>query len=87
MMQVAEGLFHLLEKGTSAVMVVREAAQRLASAGFQELYFNQSWGLTENGKYYVKHHDTSLFAFTVGEWVAPRCAVRIGAAHTDFPCG
>ncbi len=86
MMQVAEGLFHLLEKGTSAVMVVREAAQRLASAGFQELYFNQSWGLTENGKYYVKHHDTSLFAFTVGEWVAPRCAVRIGAAHTDFPC-
>ncbi len=86
MNQTAEALFHLLEKGSSAVMAVREAEERLAGAGFQELRFCQSWGLSENGKYYVKHHDTTLFAFTVGEWAAPRCAVRIGAAHTDFPC-
>ena len=86
MNQTAEALFHLLEKGSSAVMAVREAEERLVGAGFQELQFCQSWGLSENGKYYVKHHDTALFAFTVGGWAAPRCTVRIGAAHTDFPC-
>ena len=45
MNQTAEALFHLLEKGSSAVMAVREAEERLAGAGFQELRFCQSWGL------------------------------------------
>lgn len=79
-------LFHLLEKGTSAVMVVQEAARQLEEAGFEELDFAAGWGLTENGRYYVKHHDTALFAFTIGAKAEFRNAVRIGAAHTDFPC-
>lgn len=86
MEQTAERLFQLLEKGTSAVMVVQEAEAQLKEAGFEELHFNQTWGLTENGKYYMKHHDTTLFAFTIGERVDFRDTVRIGAAHTDFPC-
>lgn len=85
-MEQTEKLFHLLEKGTSAVMVVEEAAVQLKEAGFEELHFNQTWGLKENGKYYMKHHDTTLFAFTVGARVDFRDTVRIGAAHTDFPC-
>ena len=79
-------LFHLVEKGTSAVMVVQEAARQLEAAGFEELDFAAGWGLTENGRYYVKHHDTALFAFTIGTKAEFRNAVRIGAAHTDFPC-
>ncbi len=84
--QTIENVFHMLEKGSSAAMVVREGAAMLEEAGFLELHFNQDWGLAENGRYYVKHHDTTMFAFTIGEQVASRCTLRMGAAHTDFPC-
>lgn len=86
MEQTEQKLFRLLERGTSGVMVVREAEEQLKEAGFQELFFHQAWGLSENGRYYMKHHDTTLFAFTLGERSNYREAVRIGAAHTDFPC-
>lgn len=81
-----ESLFDLLEKGTSAVMVVKEAEKRLLAAGFEELSFSQIWGLDDNGKYYVKHHDTTLFAFTLGKRASLKDEIRIAAAHTDFPC-
>ena len=82
MEQTEQKLFRLLEKGTSAVLVVQEAEARLKEAGFEELKFNQTWGLTEKGKYYVKHHDTTLFAFTTGEQAVTRGtpAVLAGAA-------
>lgn len=86
MKRTEESLFHLLEKGTSAVMVVREAEERLRTAGFEELSFSQVWGLNDNGKYYVKHHDTTLFAFTLGKRAGLKDTIRIAAAHTDFPC-
>lgn len=86
-MERAEGsLFHLLEKGTSAVMAVQEAAARLDAAGFEELSFSDIWGIAESGKYYVKHHDTTLFAFTIKKQSGFKDMIRIGAAHTDFPC-
>ena len=81
-----QALFQLLEKGTSGVMVVKEAQLQLEAAGFEELRFQQIWGLKEKGKYYVRHHDTTLFAFTIGEQLSFRDTIRIGAAHTDFPC-
>lgn len=86
MERTEELFFHLLEKGTSAVMVVKEAERRLQEAGFEELSFSKIWGLAENGKYYVKHHDTTLFAFTVRKRGQLRDTIRIAAAHTDFPC-
>lgn len=79
-------LLQLLKKGTSAVMVVREAEKQLQEAGFEELQFTNIWGLTEGGKYYLKHHDTTLFAFTTGSSLDLRDGIRIAAAHTDFPC-
>lgn len=81
-----KALFQLLEKGTSGVMVVKEAQTQLEAAGFEELRFQQLWGLKEKGKYYVKHHDTTLFAFTIGKRLSYGDTIRIGAAHTDFPC-
>ena len=78
--------FQLLEKGGSAVLVVQEAVLMLKEAGFQELWFQQPWELVEGGRYYVKHHDTALFAFTIGDKQDTEGTVRIGAAHTDFPC-
>lgn len=79
-------LMRLLSAGTSAVLTVGEAARQLAEAGFEELHFSDGWGLTQGGKYYMKHHDTTLFAFTVGEGLTQRDGFRMAAAHTDYPC-
>ena len=81
-----ESFFRLLERGTSAPLVVQEAENRLRQAGFEELSFQQIWGLSDTGRYYVKHHDTTLFAFTVNKRSGFKDTIRIGAAHTDFPC-
>lgn len=83
---MTEELIQLLKTGTSAVMAVKEAERRLTEAGFEELHFSNTWGLTEGGRYYMKHHDTTLLAFTVAKNVSFREGFRIAAAHTDFPC-
>jgi len=83
---MTEKLLQLLKAGTSAIMVVKEAEQQLKEAGFEELCFSNTWGLTEGGKYYMKHHDTTLLAFTVGQQVESQEGFKIAAAHTDFPC-
>ncbi len=83
---MTENLLKLLKEGTSAVMVVKEAERQLKEAGFEELRFSNTWGLTEGGKYYMKHHDTTLMAFTVGQQVELKEGFKIAAAHTDFPC-
>ena len=79
-------LFTMLEAGTSAALTVEEAARQLEEAGFEELEFQNSWGLKHGGKYYMKHHGTTLFAFTVGGKLQFRDSFRMAAAHTDYPC-
>lgn len=87
-MKETEILFDLLKKGVSPVQAVSVCEKRLEDAGFERLEYKEKWTLVPNGKYYVNHHDTTLFAFAVGEeWketMAPQ--IRIAAAHTDFPC-
>ena len=86
-MKETELLFDLLKKGVSPVQAVRACKERLESAGFLELPYDEPWKLQKNGRY-VNHHDTTLFAFTVGggwqETKTPQ--IRMAAAHTDFPC-
>lgn len=81
-------LFDLLKKGVSPVQAVHACEERLKAAGFLQIDYADVWDLKMGGKYYVNHHDTTLFAFTLGaEWkdeVTPQ--IRIAAAHTDFPC-
>lgn len=86
MAQDIKKLMQLLDNGTSGVMAVKEAEKQLLEAGFEELRFSDAWGLTEGGKYYMKHHDTTMFAFTIGKQMKFRDSFRIAAAHTDFPC-
>ncbi len=95
-----EILFDLLRNGVSPVHAVLHCERRLASAGFRRLYYEDAWELSPGGCYYMIHHDTTLFAFTVGEtWdegSAPSGAasrrrsrapqIRLAAAHTDYPC-
>ena len=87
-MKETELLFDLLKKGVSPVQAVCACKERLESAGFLELPYDEPWKLQKNGRYYVNHHDTTLFAFTVGEgWQETKTPqIRMAAAHTDFPC-
>lgn len=87
-MKETEILFELLKKGVSPVQAVTACEERLMAAGFQKINYADAWKLEAGGRYVVNHHDTTLFAFTLGtdwgEMVAPQ--IRIAAAHTDFPC-
>ena len=84
-------LFDLLKKGVSPIHTVEACAERLREAGFAELSCGGEWNLVPGGRYYIRHHNTTLFAFTnpkearqMEKQEGP--AVRIAAAHTDFPC-
>lgn len=87
-MKETEILFELLKKGVSPVHAVEACGEWLKEAGFCEINYADSWTLKQGGRYYLKHHDTTLFAFTVGNhWEEKGTpAIRIAAAHTDFPC-
>lgn len=80
-------LFDLLEKGVSPAHAVTACEERLTEAGFAKLDYGTAWNLELGKKYYVNHYDTTLFAFTLPkDWGKTEPAIRIAAAHTDFPC-
>lgn len=92
-MAETQHLFDLLEKGVSPVHVVDACVERLEEAGFEPLYLTSpGWSVCYGGKYYINHHNTTLFAFTlpkeekIEKWFRTKPLVRIAAAHTDFPC-
>ena len=57
-------LFDLLKKGVSPIHTVETCAERLREAGFAELSCGGEWNLVPGGRYYIRHHNTTLFAFT-----------------------
>lgn len=80
-----ESLFQLLRDSSSPYHTVLASEQRLGKEGFLQLSMSERWELKPLGKYYVKHRDSTLFAFTVGNDLDRDVPVRIAAAHTDFP--
>lgn len=88
-------LFELLKKGVSPVQAVSTCEEKLKEAGFEMISYEEDWKLKEGGRYFINHHNTTLFAFTVpatwkdtGALKDGKCGpgLRIAAAHTDFPC-
>lgn len=75
-----------LKDATSPFHTVRNAAEKLRFAGFEELKPEDSWKLDRGGRYYVDIYGTTLFAFTIGENFDADNGVRLAAAHTDWPC-
>lgn len=87
MMTETQLLFDLLEKGVSPVHAVSACEARLKEAGFLELSYGTAWNLEMGKRYYINHYNTTLFAFTLPQtWGMKQPAIRIAAAHTDFPC-
>lgn len=82
----AEKLLHMVEEGVSPFHVVAAVEERLEEYGFEELKMRDAWSLDLGGKYYLKHNDSTLFAFTIGKNCGYAPELRMAAAHTDFPC-
>lgn len=80
-----EYLMELLKVGTSPFHTIAYVKEELSQKGFQKLDFTKDWNLKPGGKYFVEHYQTSLFAFHVPKGENTR-NLRMGAAHTDFPC-
>ena len=81
-----EKLFEMLRASVTPFMCVQECKGRLAEAGFEEIYYKDAWKLVPGGRYYMSHHDSTLFAFTIGKDYQPTDMLRMAAAHTDYPC-
>lgn len=81
-----QGLFDLLQRGTSSCHVAIFVRERLAEHGFSELSMKEEWKLERGGKYFVHYWGSTLIAFTLGESYQEGQGFRMGAAHTDFPC-
>lgn len=79
-------LFDLLTKAVSPYHCVMTVMENLKENDFEVLEYNKEWKIKKGGRYVVNHHDTTLFAFTVGEGYKAGEMVRIAAAHTDYPC-
>ena len=80
-----ERLFALLEKATSQFHTVAATKEQLLAQGFEELKLKNHWDLKRGGKYLLDHHDSTIFAFTIGEEFEAEDGFRIAAAHGDFP--
>lgn len=88
-MKEQQALFQLLKDGITPFHTVESCEKRLKEAGFASLAYDSKWNLEKGEKYYVNHHGTTLFAFTLPkeaekEDKAP--FLRLAAAHTDYPC-
>lgn len=81
-----ERLFDMLRTGITPFACVEESMHRLGEAGFENLDYKEAWDLEAGKKYMVKHHGTTLFAFSIGKEYATGDMLRMAAAHTDYPC-
>lgn len=78
--------FDWLERAVSPYHCVLAVMEELKDNDFTELEYDKEWKLEKGGKYVVNHHDTTLFAFTVGDNYKREGMIRLAAAHTDYPC-
>ncbi|MCR5108137.1 MAG: M18 family aminopeptidase [Lachnospiraceae bacterium] len=85
-MTYSDKLIDFIKTAVSPFHAVEAAAGELKKEGFKELFYNDEWKLKKGGKYYIKHHGSTLFAFAAGKKDPLKGDLRIATAHTDFPC-
>ena len=81
----SERLLNLIEKAVSPFHTVSICKEHLLEEGFYELHLRDEWNLKKGGKYFLIWHDSSIFAFTVGDDIKAGDDFRLAAAHGDFP--
>ena len=60
-------LLKLTKGATSQFHTVLETKKQLEEAGFEEVALRENWDLKRGGKYFMVHHDSTIFAFTIGK--------------------
>lgn len=78
-------LLKLTKSATSQFHTVLETKKQLEEAGFEEVALRENWDLKRGGKYFMVHHDSTIFAFTIGEEFEGEDGFRLAACHGDFP--
>ena len=86
MNDIRHSFMEYMKKTVSPYHAVEAGVAMLQAAGFQELSLTEAFSPERGGKYYMKAHGSSLFAFTIGDGELDGQAFHIAAAHTDYPC-
>lgn len=77
-----------LKASVSPFHTVLYAQKYLEERGFEKLELGESWKnrVRAGGSYFVPVFESTLAAFTVGIEIGRAPALRLEAAHTDWPC-
>ena len=81
----ARDLCAFLDRSPTPFHAAREAAARLAAAGFQELSERDAWSLAPGDRRYVIRGGSTLIAFVAGAESPATGGFRMIGAHTDSP--
>lgn len=84
-MNEIERLLSFTKEAVSPFHTVEAARKRLEEKGFRRLCWKEEWELCPGGSYYVIHHGSTLFAFTIGKDASKEKEIHMAAAHGDFP--
>jgi aspartyl aminopeptidase len=78
-----QSLLNFLQASPTPFHATDSMASVLLSAGYTELFEDQSWQLKEQAGYFIRRNDSSIIAI----WLADKSqALRLLGAHTDSPC-
>ncbi len=76
-------LLAFLKASPTPFHAVKQIAQRLDEAGFEYLPEQEDWSIESYGRYYTTRNDSSIIAFTAGDFSQ---GIGMVGAHTDSPC-
>mgnify|MGYP000500497528 CR=1 FL=1 len=78
-----QSLLGFLQASPTPFHATDSMANILLSAGYTELFEDQTWQLQEQAGYFIRRNDSSIIAI----WLADKSqALRLIGAHTDSPC-
>ena len=78
-----QSLLSFLQASPTPFHATSSMVSILLSAGYTELFEDQTWQLEEQVGYFIRRNDSSIIAI----WLADKSqALRLVGAHTDSPC-
>ena len=81
-MDINKQLFSFLKKSPTAYHAVNTVKEMLLENGFEELFENAEWKLSDSGKYFVIRNGSSIIAFCNRK---NKNGFMITASHSDSP--
>jgi len=84
--EINSGLVSFIQASPTPYHAVRNLADDLEAAGFNELDEREPWTLEKNTGYFVIRASSSIVAFKTGGDDLAASGFRMVGAHTDSPC-